>query len=90
MAQRGGYREGAGRKKGAATLYAEALKGEIARQVEKDAAAMIQAQIEKAKTGDTNAFNALLDRFMGKPKQEVEGDIRAALTLAFDNAFTSK
>jgi hypothetical protein len=30
------------------------------------------AQIQKARKGDTAAFNALLDRTEGKPKQEIE------------------
>jgi hypothetical protein len=30
------------------------------------------AQIKKARSGDTSAFNALLDRFAGKPPQEIQ------------------
>jgi hypothetical protein len=30
------------------------------------------AQIKKARSGDTFAFNALLDRFAGKPVQEIQ------------------
>lgn len=69
---KGGARPGAGRKKGAATLYSEALKAEIGRQVEQDATELIAAQIAKAKKGDTFAFNSLLDRFMGKPQTHTD------------------
>lgn len=84
---KGGHRPGSGRKKGAATLYSEALKAEIARMVKKDAAALIKAQVEKAKRGDTTAFNSLLDRFMGKPPQALTGADGGALQVMFDNAF---
>lgn len=33
---------------------------------------MVLKQIEKARKGDTNAFNALLNRSEGMPKQQVE------------------
>lgn len=33
---------------------------------------MVLKQIEKARKGDTNAFNALMNRMEGMPKQQVE------------------
>lgn len=35
---------------------------------------MVMAQLGKARKGDTVAFNALLDRFHGKPKQSLDID----------------
>lgn len=84
---KGGYRPGSGRKKGAATLYSEALKAEIAKLVQADAPELIKAQIEKAKKGDTQAFNSLLDRFMGKPAQAITGEDGNLLQIIFDGTF---
>lgn len=87
MSQRGGKREGAGRKKGEATLYSEALKAKIAELVEKDAPELIAAQIAKAKTGDTQAFKELMDRVLGKAPQAITGPEGQALIIQFDSAF---
>lgn len=35
---------------------------------------MVMAQLGKARKGDTTAFNALLDRFDGRPKQSLDID----------------
>lgn len=35
---------------------------------------IVVAQLNKARKGDTQAFNALLDRFQGKPKQTLDID----------------
>ncbi len=39
------------------------------------------AQIIKARKGDTHAYNALLDRLEGKPKQTEEVNLKGRLTL---------
>lgn len=44
----------------------------VARMAAKDMPAMLSAQIEKAKQGDTNAFIAVWDRAFGKPVQAIE------------------
>jgi hypothetical protein len=33
---------------------------------------MVNAQLHKAETGDTQAFNAVMDRVLGRPGQRVE------------------
>lgn len=38
--------------------------------------------INKAKSGNVNAYNALMDRAFGKPKQHVETDINHRVTIA--------
>lgn len=87
MAQRGGKRDGSGRKKGEATLYSEALKSKIAELVSVDAHEMVVAQIEKAKKGDTIAFKELMDRTLGKAPQAVTGFDGKELRVIFDSVF---
>lgn len=90
MAQRGGKREGSGRKKGEATLYSEALKAKIAELVTVDAKEMILAQVEKAKKGDTMAFKELMDRTLGKAPQAVTGADGGALRIIFDQSLKNE
>jgi hypothetical protein len=88
--KRGGHREGSGRKKGAATLYSEALKAEIAKLVKVAAPEMIKAQIKKAKDGDTYAFKELMDRTLGKAPQAITGPDGGVLQIMFDQVFNQK
>lgn len=69
---RGGKRKGAGRKPGIASILAEKTRAYIAERVENDSDELVSAQLEKAKRGDTYAFNTLMDRAFGKPTQGVE------------------
>ena len=43
----------------------------IAEMVDREMVPMIRAMIEKATAGDVAAFECLLNRYMGKPMQEV-------------------
>lgn len=61
-----------GRPKGFVALEAEMARKMIAEMLHEHLPAMIAAQIEKAKAGDTKAFQELLDRTYGKASQAVE------------------
>ena len=65
----GGYRPGAGRKKGAATIIAERVRARIAEEVEKELPAILGKSIEQAKEGDAKAREFLFDRGFGKATQ---------------------
>src|ERR1700753_2804372 len=69
---KGGRRPGAGRKKGAATLEAEALRALIARKVSEVAPEIVAALIEKSKEGDIAAIRELFDRGYGRPLQQTD------------------
>lgn len=47
---------------------------------------MVRAQIKKALCGDTRAFEAVMDRAYGKPKQVVEIDSNDSGGVAIDEA----
>jgi len=68
---KGGYRPGAGRKKGAASIASEAMRAAIAEKVLAEADAIVGPQIEKAKKGDTQAFKEIMNRAFGMPRQNV-------------------
>lgn len=53
-------------------FLAEVEKDSRKREAMKRKQSMAIAQIEKAEEGDTQAFNAVLDRMEGKPKQSPE------------------
>lgn len=67
----GGYRPGAGRKKGFAALAAERTRIQVAKMVEEEIIPLTKAQIEKAKKGDSVAYNALMNRAFGMPRQNL-------------------
>jgi hypothetical protein len=69
MAQHGGKREGAGRKKGEATLIAERTRNRIAQEVEKNLPAILGKAIEQAIEGQKDAREFLFDRGFGKATQ---------------------
>ena len=82
-AQPGEVRNPKGKPKGtlsAKTIIKKWLKGKekIVNPITKKVVPMSQMdimvlkQIEKARKGDTNAFNSLLDRMEGRPKQQIE------------------
>ncbi|MDY8108270.1 hypothetical protein U0C82_03785 [Fulvimarina sp. 2208YS6-2-32] len=77
MAQRGGKRPGAGRKKGnqdAATLGQKATIAELARGYADDAMGVLHqiAMTGESEAARVSASNAILDRAFGKPAQAME------------------
>lgn len=71
MAQRGGKREGAGRKKGVASILADKARNFIAEQVDKELRPIVEKAIEQAKVGDSKAREWLSERAWGKAIQAV-------------------
>lgn len=91
MAQRGGKRPGAGRKKG----QVSAAKRALSEMAQEHGEMALQVLVDVARNGDSasarvSAATALLDRGWGKPHQSVEhtgkdgGAIKAKITLTFD------
>ena len=72
MSQRGGKREGSGRKKGPATVAREKVKDYIAERIATDIAPIIDKLILKAKAGDVASIKELFDRGFGKASQSVD------------------
>lgn len=72
MAQRGGARPGAGRKKGVATLVSERVRAYIAESLEENLGPIVEKAIELAKGGDKAARDWLTDHGIGKATQAVE------------------
>ncbi len=86
----GGKREGAGKPKGTKaphTLEAQEQRKRAIELVNAELEAMFIPQIEKAKKGDTMAFNAVLDRAWGKAPQALTGADGEALRIIFDQTF---
>lgn len=71
MAQRGGKREGAGRKKGEASILADKAREYIAIRVSEELGPIVDKAIEQAKAGDKYARDWLSDRGWGKPLQAI-------------------
>jgi hypothetical protein len=76
--QRGGFREGAGRKRGFASIEAEKAREFICKRVAEELGPIVASLIEKAKKGDVPAIKELFDRAWGKPIQE---EIREVTTF---------
>jgi hypothetical protein len=72
LKQRGGKREGSGRKKGEATLVGERIRNKISEMIEKEQVPLIKALLDKAKKGDVFAFKELFDRAFGRASQAIE------------------
>ena len=71
MAQRGGKREGAGRKKGVASILADKARDYIAQQGENSRKEIVDKAIEQAKVGDYKAREWLSERGWGKAVQAI-------------------
>jgi hypothetical protein len=83
---KGGARPGAGKPKGYKaphTLKAQTERAKAIAMVEAHLEEIFAPQIAKAIAGDTQAFNAVLDRSWGKPAQALEhkGDVGAMVFL---------
>lgn len=76
MAKRGGYRVGAGRKKGFAALEAEKARELICEKLTKDFEPIINKAIEQALEGDKHARDWLTERAYGKVKTSTEVEIK--------------
>lgn len=74
---KGGKREGAGRKKGEATLIAQKSRIYLAKRLAKELNPIVSKAIEDAKKGDKAAREWLFDQAFGKAPQ--------AVTLSDDN-----
>ena len=61
-----------GRPKARHTLEASALRAYIIEEVVKQKSALVKKLIEKAKGGDIAAIKELLDRTLGKSKEQVD------------------
>ena len=56
-------------------------EGNVVRVVTNEEAMHLK-QLQKAKTGDTRAYNAILDRLEGKPIQKVETETKEVVEFA--------
>jgi hypothetical protein len=72
---RGGYREGAGRKKGFAAKNAEESRRVLSEMVMVEIVPIGEALIAKAKKGDVIAIRELFDRAFGKSPQTSKIDL---------------
>lgn len=68
---RGGYRPGAGRKKGYAALQSEKAREELIKLLKKEWNPIVLKAIEQAKSGDAVARNWLSERGYGKVVQAI-------------------
>lgn len=55
------------------TLQTQFLKAKLQEYLQEHLPAMFDAQVKKAKEGDTQAFIAIMDRAYGKPTQALTG-----------------
>jgi len=75
MVKHGGKRPGSGRKKGSLashTLEAQEIRICLIKEVLKEKGPIIKALINKAKKGDVAALREVLDRTLGKVKEEFD------------------
>ena len=56
-----------------ATLQTQYLKAQLQKYLQEHLPEMFDAQVKKAKEGDTPAFIAIMDRAYGKPAQALTG-----------------
>lgn len=68
----GGFRRGAGRKKGFAAKDAEEARKYLSKRVAEEIGSLADTLIDKAKDGDVRAVQVLFDRAWGRPRQEIQ------------------
>ena len=69
---KGGYRKGAGRKKGFAAINAEEARKLLAEKVAMEIEPISEVLISAAKSGDIRAIKELFDRAWGRAPQALE------------------
>lgn len=69
---KGGARPGAGRPIATSTLKTQMARERLAQKIEEEFEALVRPQIDKAKQGDTTAFNSLWDKAIIKPPTETK------------------
>lgn len=79
--QRGGKREGSGRKKGFPALQHEKAREFLAIKLATEFGPIVDKAIEQAKNGDTEARRWLTDRAWGKAKESVDVNVQPVFSL---------
>src|ERR1035437_8464766 len=79
--QRGGKREGAGRKKGFPALQHEKARELLAIRLATEFGPIVDKAIEQAKDGDTEARRWLTDRAWGKAKESMDLNVQTVFSL---------
>lgn len=69
---KGGFREGAGRKKGFAAKGAEEARKVLSERVAQEIGPLSEMLISKAKKGDIQAIKELFDRAWGRSPQSID------------------
>lgn len=89
---RGGYRAGAGRKKGFAAKNAEEARRVLSGRIAQEIVPISEALISKAKNGDIRAIHELFDRAWGRAPQavQIEGNERLPIPIIGVNITTRK
>lgn len=79
---KGGYRKGAGRKKGFAAKSAEEARKVLSERVAAEIGPIAEILICKAKKGDIRAIKELLDRAWGKAPQSLALEASESLQVS--------
>jgi len=79
--QRGGKREGSGRKKGFPALQHEKAREFLAIKLATEFGPIVDKAIEQAKNGDTEARRWLTDRAWGKAKESMDINVQPVFSL---------
>jgi hypothetical protein len=79
--QRGGKREGSGRKKGFPALQSEMAREILAVKLHTEFEPIVDKAIEQAKNGDSEARRWLSDRAWGRPKDTMDLNVTVPFSL---------